>query len=76
MSRPSLEFLRPPAGLRDSFPSCDQPCSDSTQAMRLLFVIAFGAIWPIVLATIHGFAAVEPRLYEGGAVAADVRGSP
>ena len=34
-----------------------------TQAMAL-FVIAFGAIWPIMLATIHGFAAVEPRLYE------------
>jgi ABC-type nitrate/sulfonate/bicarbonate transport system permease component len=29
-----------------------------------LFVIAFGAIWPMLLATIHGFAAVEPRLYE------------
>ena len=27
-------------------------------------MIAFGAIWPIMLATIHGFAAVEPRLYE------------
>ena len=26
--------------------------------------IAIGAIWPIMLATIHGFAAVEPRLYE------------
>jgi sulfonate transport system permease protein len=34
-----------------------------TQAMAL-FVIAFGAIWPMLLATIHGFAAVEPRLYE------------
>ncbi len=34
-----------------------------TQGMAL-FVIAFGAIWPIMLATIHGFAAVEPRLYE------------
>jgi ABC-type nitrate/sulfonate/bicarbonate transport system permease component len=29
-----------------------------------LFVIAFGAIWPMLLATIHGFAVVEPRLYE------------
>jgi ABC-type nitrate/sulfonate/bicarbonate transport system permease component len=27
-------------------------------------VIAFGAIWPMLLATVHGFAAVEPRLYE------------
>ena len=29
-----------------------------------LGVIGFGAIWPMLLATIHGFAAVEPRLYE------------
>jgi ABC-type nitrate/sulfonate/bicarbonate transport system permease component len=29
-----------------------------------LFVIAFGAVWPMLLATVHGFAAVEPRLYE------------
>jgi len=30
----------------------------------VLFVIAFGAIWPVLLATIHGFASVEPRLEE------------
>ena len=29
-----------------------------------LFVIAFGAVWPMLLATVHGFAVVEPRLYE------------
>ena len=29
-----------------------------------LGVIAFGAIWPMLLSTVHGFAAVEPRLYE------------
>ncbi|MDU6749913.1 MAG: ABC transporter permease subunit, partial [Bradyrhizobium sp.] len=29
-----------------------------------LFVIAFGSLWPMLLGTIHGFAAVEPRLYE------------
>jgi ABC-type nitrate/sulfonate/bicarbonate transport system permease component len=34
-----------------------------TQGMAL-FVIAFGAIWPMLLATVHGFGAVEPRLYE------------
>jgi ABC-type nitrate/sulfonate/bicarbonate transport system permease component len=34
-----------------------------TQGMAL-FVIAFGSIWPLLLATIHGFTAVEPRLYE------------
>ena len=27
-------------------------------------MIAFGAIWPMLLATVHGFAAVAPRLDE------------
>jgi len=58
---PTLEFLRPlPA-------SAIIPVAIAmfglTQGMAL-FVIAFGAIWPMLLATIHGFAAVEPRLYE------------
>jgi ABC-type nitrate/sulfonate/bicarbonate transport system permease component len=58
---PSLEFLRPlPV-------SAVIPVAIAmfglTQGMAL-FVIAFGAIWPMLLATIHGFAAVEPRLYE------------
>ena len=58
---PSLEFLRPlPV-------SAIIPVAIAmfglTQGMAL-FVIAFGAIWPMLLATIHGFAAVEPRLYE------------
>lgn len=58
---PSLEFLRPlPV-------SAIIPVAIAmfglTQTMAL-FVIAFGAIWPMLLATIHGFAAVEPRLYE------------
>lgn len=34
-----------------------------TEGMALA-VIAFGSLWPMLLATIHGFAAVEPRLYE------------
>jgi sulfonate transport system permease protein len=34
-----------------------------TDAM-VLAVISFGALWPMLLATIHGFAAVEPRLHE------------
>ena len=34
-----------------------------TNAM-VLAVIAFGALWPMLLATVHGFAAVEPRLYQ------------
>lgn len=29
-------------------------------------VIAFGALWPMLLATVQGFGAVEPRLYEVG----------
>lgn len=58
---PSLEFLRPlPV-------SAIIPVAIAmfglTQTMAL-FVISFGAIWPMLLATIHGFAAVEPRLYE------------
>ncbi len=58
---PSLELLRPlPV-------SAIIPVAIAlfglTQGMAL-FVIAFGAVWPMLLATIHGFAAVEPRLYE------------
>jgi ABC-type nitrate/sulfonate/bicarbonate transport system permease component len=58
---PSLEFLRPlPV-------SAIIPVAIAmlglTESMAL-FVIAFGAIWPMLLATVHGFAAVEPRLYE------------
>jgi len=30
----------------------------------VLLVIAFGAMWPVLLSTVHGFAAVEPRLTE------------
>ena len=29
-----------------------------------LGVIAFGSIWPVLLAAVHGFGAVEPRLIE------------
>jgi ABC-type nitrate/sulfonate/bicarbonate transport system permease component len=29
-----------------------------------LGVIAFGSIWPVLLAAVHGFAAIEPRLIE------------
>ena len=38
-------------------------------------VIAFGSIWPMLLATVHGFANVEPRLLEVGR-ALPCRGSP
>jgi sulfonate transport system permease protein len=58
---PTLEFLRPlPV-------SALIPVAIAffglSQAMALS-VIGFGAMWPMLLATIHGFAAVEPRLYE------------
>ena len=58
---PSLELLRPlPV-------SAIIPVAIAlfglTEGMAL-FVIAFGAIWPMLLATVHGFAVVEPRLYE------------
>lgn len=58
---PTLEFLRPlPA-------SAVIPVAIAifglTPAMAL-GVIGFGAIWPMLLATLHGFAAVEPRLGE------------
>lgn len=58
---PSLEFLRPlPA-------SAIIPVAIAffglSQTMTI-FVIAFGAVWPMLLSTVHGFAAVEPRLYE------------
>jgi len=58
---PTLEFLRPlPA-------SAIIPVAIAIFGLSpamALGVIAFGAIWPMLLATIHGFAAVEPRLYE------------
>jgi ABC-type nitrate/sulfonate/bicarbonate transport system permease component len=34
----------------------------------VLVVIAFGAVWPVLLSTVHGFASVEPRLHEVGRV--------
>jgi ABC-type nitrate/sulfonate/bicarbonate transport system permease component len=56
---PTLEFLRP-------FPSSAIiPVTIAffglTETM-MLAVIAFGCLWPILLATIHGFVTVEPRL--------------
>jgi ABC-type nitrate/sulfonate/bicarbonate transport system permease component len=32
----------------------------------VLVVIAFGAVWPVLLATANGFAQIEPRLHEVG----------
>ena len=58
---PTLEFIRPiPA-------SAVVPAAIALFGLTdgmVLGVIAFGAIWPLILATVHGFAVVEPRLYE------------
>jgi sulfonate transport system permease protein len=58
---PTLEFLRPlPA-------SALMPLAISLWGLSggmVLAVVAFGAAWPVLLATIHGFASVEPRLRE------------
>lgn len=59
--QPTLEFIRPlPA-------SAIMPLAISIfglNASMVLFVVAFGSMWPVLLATIHGFATVHPRLRE------------
>lgn len=58
---PTLEMIRPlPASA--IIPVCIAFFGLSER--MVLAVIGFGALWPMLLATIHGFAAVEPRLYE------------
>lgn len=58
---PTLEFLRPlPAPAIIPLAIAFFGLSEG----MVLGVIGFGALWPMLLATIHGFAAVEPRLYE------------
>ncbi len=60
---PMLEFLRPlPASATIPVAIALLGLSDG----MVLAVIAFGAMWPVLLATMHGFSAVEPRLYEVG----------
>lgn len=60
---PMLEFLRPlPASATIPVAIAILGLSDS----MVLTVIAFGTLWPVLLATIHGFSAVEPSLYEVG----------
>lgn len=59
--RPMLEFIRP-------FPaSAIIPAATLvlglTNQMTLL-VIGFGSVWPVLLATLHGFAVIEQRLQE------------
>ncbi|PPC74006.1 ABC transporter permease [Pokkaliibacter plantistimulans] len=58
---PTLEFLRPlPASAMVPVFIAWLGLSES----MVLAVIAFGAIWPMLLGTLYGFRSVEPRLYE------------
>jgi sulfonate transport system permease protein len=58
---PTLEFLRPlPSSAIIPLAIALFGLSES----MVLGVIGFGALWPMLLSTVHGFAAVEPRLYE------------
>lgn len=63
--QPTLEFVRPlPA-------SAVLPLAIALMGLSpamVLMVIAFGAVWPVLLATVHGFASLEPRLVEVGRV--------
>jgi sulfonate transport system permease protein len=59
--QPMLEFMRPLPS------SAVVPLAISLLGLSnamVLSVIMFGALWPMLLATIHGFANVEPRLRE------------
>ncbi|MCB5364148.1 ABC transporter permease [Pusillimonas sp. CC-YST705] len=59
--QPTLEFIRPlPASAIMPLAIAIFGLSDT----MILFVVAFGSMWPVLLATIHGFASVEPRLRE------------
>lgn len=59
--QPTLEFVRPlPA-------SAVLPLAISIFGLSpsmVLSVVAFGAMWPVLLATVHGFASVHERLRE------------
>ncbi|WP_321859098.1 ABC transporter permease [Paraburkholderia tropica] len=59
--QPSLEFMRPlPA-------SAIVPLAIGFLGLSpsmVLVVIAFGAVWPVLLSTMHGFQSIEPRLRE------------
>lgn len=59
--QPTLEFLRPlPA-------SAVMPLAIALYGLSpamVLAVIAFGSIWPTLLATVHGVSSVEPRLID------------
>jgi ABC-type nitrate/sulfonate/bicarbonate transport system permease component len=62
---PMLEFIRPlPASAMIPVAIAFFGLSGS----MVIGVVAFGSVWPTLLATIHGFAAVEPRLLELGRI--------
>jgi ABC-type nitrate/sulfonate/bicarbonate transport system permease component len=59
--QPSAEFLRPlPASAILPVAILVLGLSDA----MIVFVVAFGSIWPVLLGAIHGFRSVEPRLVE------------
>ena len=58
---PSAEFLRPlPASAILPPAILVLGLSDA----MIVFVVAFGSVWPILLGAIHGFKSVDPRLSE------------
>jgi ABC-type nitrate/sulfonate/bicarbonate transport system permease component len=60
---PTLELIRPlPASAVIPVAIAVLGLSDA----MVLCVVCFGALWPMVLATVHGFGSVEPRLHEVG----------
>lgn len=71
--QPTLEFLRPlPA-------SAVMPLAIALYGLSpamVLAVIAFGAIWPTLLATVHGVSSVEPRLIDVARAACGCRARP
>jgi ABC-type nitrate/sulfonate/bicarbonate transport system permease component len=59
--QPTLEVLRPlPASAVIPVAIALFGLTDS----MALTMVAFGALWPTLLSTVHGFSAVSPRLYE------------
>lgn len=58
---PMLEFMRPlPASAVIPVAIALLGLSDG----MVLAIVAFGSLWPMLLATVHGFSSVEPALYE------------
>jgi sulfonate transport system permease protein len=59
--QPTAEFLRPlPASAVLPVAILILGLSDA----MIVFVVAFGSIWPVLLGAIHGFSALDPRLVE------------